>query len=549
LLTADVVVDLPVWALDRPLSYEVPDALAARLRVGSLVRVDVRGRRVRGWVVGLSEEDERELSSLAGLSGRAAVFDEALLKMARRLADLYIQPLRSFLKLFTPPRLGRPGALPEAPPMGETGVHQPVLWRPGPREDPVERYRHEIDRAFAEGGGAIVAVPEVAEGSRVLEVLQDLFGSEAAVVHSSQDPAQRGNALWSVALGERRLVLGGRAAMFAPPMASGCFIVHSENDDSLKEQRAPYYHAREAALQRAWATGGRVLLASPSPSLETLAASESWTVQEPVRSEERGLWPAVEVVDRPSRGLPRRVIAAVLEAHRRGGRALILLPRVAATLAGPGPEEIVDLMRRVLPRGSVTRADRPGLGRAPGRLAAALEGDVVVASHAALQEVERPVVSTAVALGVDHMLKRPLGTTNEEVFSWLWTLGGLVAGNQRRGRMIIETADPSHHVVQAVTRGDYHYFATKELEVRNDGRWPPFTRLVRLHVATPDVPEELVRTLGSLPDTRVLGPVEGRLGSELLLKVGDLGRAAGALREVISGSTTRILAEVDPRGW
>lgn len=547
--TADVIVDLPVWALDRPLSYEIPEALAERVRVGSLVRVDVRGRRARGWVVEVGEEDRGELSPLKGLSGRAPVFDEALLTMARRLAEDYIQPLRSFLKLFTPARLGRPGALPEtrAPEAGRG--RSPVLWRPGPGDDPVERYRHEIDGILDEGGGAIVAVPEVAEGSRVLDGLLEAFGSEAAVVHSRQDPAERSDALWSVALGERRLVLGGRAAMFAPPMAAGTLIVHSENDSSLKEQRAPYYHARDAALLRAWATGGRALLASASPTLETLAASDGWEVLEPVRAEERALWPAVEVVDRPRRGLPRRVIAAVLEAHRRGERALVLLPRVTATAAGPGPDEIVDLMKRVVPRGSVTRADRPGLGREPGRLRAALEGDVVIASHTALQEVPRPAVSTAVALGVDHMLKRPLGTTNEEVFSWLWVLGHLVAAPGHQGRLILETADPSHHVVQALTRGDYHYFAAKELEVRKDGRWPPFARLVRLHVSVPDVPEDLVRALGSLPGARVLGPVEGRLGSEILLKVDDLDRTAGSLKELIAGSTIRILAEVDPKGW
>ena len=108
----------------------------------------------------------------------------------------------------------------------------------------------------------------------VLERLERAFGGEAAVVHSGQGPAERSRALWSVARGERRLVLGGRAAIFAPAFPPGVplglVVVHGEADRTLKEQRSPYYDAREVALARAEASGAALILAAEAPSLRSL---------------------------------------------------------------------------------------------------------------------------------------------------------------------------------------------------------------------------------------------------------------------------------------
>src|SRR5205823_4069400 len=195
---------------------------------------------------------------LAALSGRGPVLDAALIEMARAMAERTVHPLASLLRLFTPPRLGRPlrsgrePAAPAAPSPPGAGRHRAALVQLGIAEDPVERYAALVRSALDEGSAAIVVAPEVREGSRVLEGLAERFPDDAAVVHSGLDPAERSAALWSVAAGERRLVLGGRAAVFAPPvgvMPLGVVVVHAEHDRSLKEQRAPYYDARDAALE------------------------------------------------------------------------------------------------------------------------------------------------------------------------------------------------------------------------------------------------------------------------------------------------------------
>ena len=55
LLVARVVPD--VTGLDKEFDYVVPEVMHARIDVGSIVRMSLHGRRVRGWVVSLGPPD------------------------------------------------------------------------------------------------------------------------------------------------------------------------------------------------------------------------------------------------------------------------------------------------------------------------------------------------------------------------------------------------------------------------------------------------------------------------------------------------------------
>lgn len=563
-MLAEVVIDRLSFRFDRPLTYSVPDRLMPRARVGSIVRVPLRSTRVRGWIVGVHEGQDQATLPIASVSGAASLFDQHLLQRMHEMARRYVAPLPSLLRLLTPPRMGRGRSGAESgPKVGpEAGEARPdshrlhesrrVVWRPALTSDVADEYAGMVEEVLARGPGAMVLVPEVREGSRVLDYLVSKFPGEAAVVHSGQDPADRSKALWAVALGEKRLVLGSRAAVFSPGFNLGLIIVHNEHDRSFKEQRAPYYDAREVALARS--DDADVFLVSETPSLATLQrANSEWTIKEADRTRERASWPAVELIEPPKTGMSRRAVAAIIEARRRGERALVLLPRARSNPSGPGPDRILEFISRVVPEARVSRADRAALESlgAAGSLPDVLESDVVVATEAALAEVERPAISTAIALDADVLLHRPVGRAAEDGLHTLWALAALAgrmpqATKGTRGRVLVETRSPAHHVLQALTRGDYHYFAQRELDQRRASNSPPFTHLVVLR-ASRFVPETLT-ALGELAGTELLGPVEGVRGMEVLLKVDSLEPILDPLRDIVS-SVPGILVEVDPRDW
>ena len=562
-LRAEVILDLPIWGLDRPLTYRIPEALAGRVVPGMIVRAPLRGRRVRGWVLTVSEGNSDEgLVDLAAVSGPARVFDVGLLGTAYAMARRYVHPLSSFLHLVTPPQmLGRAKGSPATPPRrgGET-VGTRTLRRLGPREDPAALYAGMIRRALAEGRGAIVVLPEIREGSLVLERLREAFGEEAAVVHSAQEPAERSRALWDIARGKRRVVLGGRTAALVPAFALGLVVVHSEADRTLKEQRSPYYDAREVAEARASACGAGLVLAAEAPSLRSLHRAQSgrWSMVEPPRESMRAVWPVVELVEAGRTAMPRRAVAAILAARKAGERVLVLVPRLAATPSGPGQAEVAAYLRKVAPQARIARAD-PGAVSGAGDLERALTAEIIVATEGALADVERPEVirrlegrlgvGAAVALGVDSMIHRPTGRAAEEAFATLWELACLLARAPSRPRLLLETDTPGHHVVQAVVRGDYHFFARHELEARRASEVPPFSTLIRVRAVRQEIGDEVLDRLAELPGTELLGPVEGRLGAEVLLKVGDREPVLDPQRAIVASAGERLLVEMDPREW
>ena len=163
-------------------------------------------------------------------------------------------------------------------------------------------------------------------------------------------------------------------------------------------------------------------------------------------------------------------------------------------------------------------------------------------------------IGTAVALGVDSMVHRPTGRAAEEAFATLWELACLLSrsgasGRGSRPRLLLETDSAGHHVVQAVVRGDYHFFARHELEARRASDVPPFSTLIRVRAVRREIGDEVLDRLANLPGTELLGPVEGRLGAEVLLKVGDREPVLDPLRGIVASAGERLLVEMDPREW
>lgn len=484
------------------------------------------------------------MTPLAAISGRGPVFDEALLRMARGLARRYVQPLAYFLSLMTPPRLGRPRKLKERPGVARRLSPDPEVKRLAPDQDAAETYCALIEQ-LPPGSQSIVAVPEVKEGSAVLNSIQMRFGNACAVVHSSVDPAVRATDMWSFAEGSKRIALGGRAAVFTPSFRTDLIVIHSEEDDSFKERRAPYYDSRVVAEARSAETGCRLSLSSVVPSVETWHRKARF---EPARGNERSTWPVVEVVEPERSRIPQRAVAAILQTRKSSGRSLVILPRNRPSRAGPGPEEVVRYMKKVVPGASISRADRPGLGDRP--MAPALEAEVIIATEAALAEIERPPVNTVVILGADAWLNLPGYASVEHGFGVLWRAAGLVVHPGRSGLLLLETREPSHYAVQALVRGSYQYFAEAELRQRAQMSFPPFVSLARLRA--PEFPEDLVSSLRDLPEVEVLGPAPflaghpPRKGQELLIKTGNLEELLDPLRKIVSESEVRISVEMDP---
>ncbi len=136
-----------------------------------------------------------------------------------------------------------------------------------------EVYLRSIRTALAEGGGVIYLVPEVALTPQTVGRLRSALadaGTKVAVWHSHLAAGERFDAWTAVARGESRVVVGARSAIFAPVANLRLIVVDEEHEPAYKQEEAPRYHGRDAAVYRAKLCHAVCILGSATPALESL---------------------------------------------------------------------------------------------------------------------------------------------------------------------------------------------------------------------------------------------------------------------------------------
>ncbi|MBZ0265384.1 primosomal protein N' [bacterium] len=161
-------------------------------------------------------------------------------------------------------------------------------------------YLEILNNCIKSGRTALLLVPEIGLTPQVVARIQGAIDAKVAVLHSTLTTAQRLAAWREVREGRIGVVVGPRSAVFAPLENIGLIILDEEHEDSFKQQeRAPLYHAREAAIQRALQHNATLLLVSATPSLESLYMVENGSAEILKLTERFGAgWPEINVVDR-----------------------------------------------------------------------------------------------------------------------------------------------------------------------------------------------------------------------------------------------------------
>jgi primosomal protein N' (replication factor Y) len=162
-----------------------------------------------------------------------------------------------------------------------------------------EVYLHAIARTLAAGQSAIVLVPEISLTPQLAARFRARFGDRVAVLHSGLGDRERYDEWQRLRLGEARIALGARSAIFAPVTNLGMVVVDEEHDSSFKQEEGVRYNARDVALVRAQRSAAVCVLGSATPSLESFHAAHTgrYTMLSlPERATPRPL-PSVEVID------------------------------------------------------------------------------------------------------------------------------------------------------------------------------------------------------------------------------------------------------------
>ena len=134
-----------------------------------------------------------------------------------------------------------------------------------------EIYIQLIAEALKIGRQALFLLPEIALTTQITTRLKRVFGDKLGVYHSKFSDNEKVE-IWNNLLQKEsyQVILGVRSSIFLPFRDLGLIIVDEEHETSYKQQDpAPRYHARNAAIVLSSMHGGKVLLGSATPSIES----------------------------------------------------------------------------------------------------------------------------------------------------------------------------------------------------------------------------------------------------------------------------------------
>ena len=607
---ADIVI--PV-AVSGSYTYDIPPELSGAVRRGSIVTVPFgQSSHATGLVISLHSTPPAGFTpkEITGLLPEEASVNVRLVDFILWISEYYMAYPGEVMKAAIPPADELPGVkvarrkrreetstpgeviMPATFNEVQSGAyntirelfsdHEAVLLHGVTSSGKTEIYIHLMMEQLAQGRQVLYMLPEIALTTQIIERLQRHFGDSIGVFHSRLTPAARREVRRRVSDGTLKAVLGVRSSLFLPFRDLGLIVVDEEHDSSYKQyDPAPRYHARDAAMMLSRIHGGRTLLGSATPSLESYhnASAGRFGYVELTTRYGDVMMPEMIVADTRSFGrktkmvshFTPRLIEAIEEAlgkneqvilfqNRRGFSPYLMCPDCgwvpgctscsvsytyhkgiakmvchycgksmklpsacpecgseALTTKGFGTEKIEEEIRLIFPSARVARMDQDTTRRRSASAEilsdfSAGATDILIGTQMISKGLDFERLTVVGILDADNMMHFPDFRAFERSFQLMEQVSGRAGRRTRRGKVIIQTADPSHIILRQVLKHDYKAMCRLQLEERSLFGYPPFTKIIRLSVRHRDLDEvnvsaerfaeSLRRQLGS----HVLGP-------------------------------------------
>ncbi|CAK9041888.1 Primosomal protein N' (ATP-dependent helicase PriA) [Durusdinium trenchii] len=536
------------------------------------VRTEISPTRLtpqRKAVLEVADDEARAASALAAAAG---VSDGVVRGLADTgaLQAVEVDPDPPF----SPPDLSRSGRALSDEQMSavrrltgavDKGAHSATLLDGVTGAGKTEVYLEAAAAALSRDPSAQIAIliPEIALTLPFLKRVEDRFGAAPAPWHSELKSAERRRTWRRVAEGQARLVVGARSALFLPFQNLQLIIVDEEHDAAYKQEDGVIYHARDLAVARGARAGFPVILASATPSLETVVNVDEGRYEAvglttrvagaampdidliDMRADppETDAWLSPSLIDAVSANLSVNE-QTLLFLNRRGYAPLTLCRRCGHKLTAPGSDTMLvehrfenrlvchhtgfsmpkpaacpacNAVDSLAPCGpGVERVAEEARMRWPDAAITVLSSDTAPTPAAirgvldAMRDGEIDIlIATQVAAKGHHFPNLTLvGVIDADL--------GLVAGRAGRaekpGRALLQTYQPKSTVLRALAEGDRNAFLAAEAEGRQALGFPPYGRLAAIVLRSQDE-AALIKTANDLKNVapngegvEVMGP-------------------------------------------
>jgi len=534
MLYAKVVFSL---AVQGPFDYSVPENMAGRLSPGMRVWVTLRSQKILGYVVGVSRKTKiSNLKPVSRVIDDVPLLDSNMLLLTKKLSDYYCCSWGEAIDSVLPEGLRRgreiPGSLAarEGQPQAPSAVKKeiPVLIHDIEGRSRWGMYISEIRKTLEKKKPVIVLMPDIGLAKSTAGRLEAELGCPVSVIFRKH-PKELKEWL-KIRNGEVSVVVGTRSCVFAPVKDLGLIIIDEEENSAYKQDQIPHYHAREAAYFRADIEGAKLILGSPTPSLESMYLAKKSKIGYQ-RIPLGGPAKEVKIIDTKNTSplfkeksvILRYITDSISSALEEKGKILLFLnrkgfatfvscrhchavlrcPRCNINLvyhfkanllschycnfkmappnicpecnsgylkyAGTGTEKIESELCRLFPQAKIFKFEKDAGGGTP-------EADITISTQYVIKLGDSGFDLICV-LFIDNSLNRIDFRASEKAFGLLFRLLGLA-----RKKIIVQTSLARHHCIEALVELEPDIFYSKELKQREELGFPPFSHFIAVNL-------------------------------------------------------------------
>ena len=186
-------------------------------------------------------------------------------------------------------------------------------------------------------------------------------------------------------------------------------------------------------------------------------------------------------------------------------------------VVGYGTERIEDEIDKVFPGEKISRMDldttrsKTSYDRIINEFSEH-KTSILVGTQMVTKGLDFDAVSIVGILNADTMIHFPDFRSHERAFNMLEQVAGRAGRKNKQGKVIVQTSNPTHPVIERVMEHDYKGFYEQEIADRQKFGYPPFTKVINIYLKhkQDDVVVEMAlrysNMLRQVFGSRVLGP-------------------------------------------
>lgn len=225
---------------------------------------------------------------------------------------------------------------------------------------------------------------------------------------------------------------------------------------------------------------------------------------------------------------------------------------------GYGTEKVEEELELIFPNAKIARVDLDTT-RSKSAISNLLndvqngEVDFIVGTQMVAKGLDFDNLTTVGILEADRVINFPDFRSHERAYQLLTQVAGRAGRREERGKVYLQTNQPSHYLIRAIQQYDYPVVYETEIQERENFHYPPFSKLIKIILKHPEreavyaaafdlgrkmkIKYGTKRVLG--PETPMIEKIRNQYAREILIK----------LEKTASPSKFKTLLREDLETW